>query len=455
MFIRKAGCREIMVQFRAMPLFFLTLIGGIMAQCLTGNDNPIMMNPRSKTMLDEGRYEFAIDALKKTAEIQTSDNIFFSPDSIHSALTLAYFGARGNTEASLKKALHIPDDLSKIDVMRYYAFEKSIKQQKEDNGSANYEYKSANRLWVTDARKLRDCMLDLFNDQLVKVDFKSNPMAVRKTINDWVSNTTKGHIRDLLPEDSITEDTDLVLANAVYFKGLWQSRFDTANSKRDIFYTPGSKNSVITFMRQKKTFNHVVSEELGAHILELPYKGQEISMFILLPPFAAARFLNDGANRTQGDGGIRNVLQRISTEAGAAELRILLDDGMPSIQVEVSLPRFQLERELPLVPLLRSLGAGDLVMPDVADLRDFLADGEKSLHLGDAVHRAKIEVTEEGTTAAAATALFSFRSSRPSEPAVFNANHPFIYFIYDKPTHSILFCGIYRTPGVPASSTPA
>ncbi|XP_043677269.1 serine protease inhibitor 88Ea-like isoform X2 [Vespula pensylvanica] len=445
-----------MVQFRAMPLlFFLTLIGGIMAQCLTGEDNPVMMNPRSKTMLDEGRYEFAIDALKKTAEIQTSDNIFFSPDSIHSALTLAYFGARGNTETSLKKALHIPDDLSKIDVMRYYAFEKSIKQKKEDNGSANYEYKSANRLWVTNARKLRDCMLDLFNDQLVKVDFKSNPMAVRKTINDWVSNTTKGHIRDLLPEDSITEDTDLVLANAVYFKGLWQNRFDPANSKRDIFYTPGSQNSVITFMRQKKTFNHVVSEELGAHILELPYKGQEISMFVLLPPFAAARFLNDGANRTQGDGGIRNVLQRISTEAGATELRILLDDGMPSRQVEVSLPRFELERELPLVPLLRSLGAGDLVIPGVADLADFLADGEKSLHLGDAVHRAKIEVTEEGTTAAAATALFSFRSSRPSEPAVFNANHPFIYFIYDKPTHSILFCGIYRTPGAPASSVPA
>ncbi|XP_047361915.1 serine protease inhibitor 88Ea-like isoform X2 [Vespa velutina] len=440
----------------AMPLLFLlTLIGGIMAQCLTGDDNPIMMNPRSKTMLDEGRYEFAIDALKKAAEIQTSDNIFFSPDSIHSALTLAYFGARGNTETSLKKALHIPDDLSKIDVMRYYAFEKSIKQKKENNGSANYEYKSANRLWVTDARKLRDCMLDLFSDQLVKIDFKSNPSAVRNSINDWVSNATRGHIRDLLPEDSITEDTDLVLANAVYFKGLWQSRFDPANSKRDIFYAPGSQNSVITFMRQKKTFNHVVSEELGAHILELPYKGQEISMFILLPPFAAARYLNDGANRNQGDGGIKNVLRHISTEAGATELRILLDDGMPSRQVEVSLPRFELERELPLVPLLRSLGAGDLVTPDVADLRDFLADGEKPLHLGDAVHRAKIEVTEEGTTAAAATALFSFRSSRPSEPAVFNANHPFIYFIYDKPTHSILFCGIYRTPGAPVSSIPA
>lgn len=199
----------------------------------------------------------------------------------------------------------------------------------------------------------------------------------------------------------------------------------------------------------------VVSEELGAHILELPYKGQRISMFILLPPFAAARVLKNEANLNQGDGGIRNVLRRISTEDGANELKMLLDDGMASREVEVSLPRFQLERELPLVPLLRSLGAGDLVTPGAADLGDFLADGEKPLHLGDAVHRAKIEVTEEGTTAAAATALFSFRSSRPSEPAVFNANHPFIYFIYDKPTQSILFCGIYRTPGAPGSSISA
>lgn len=438
-----------------MPLLLLlSLIGGIAAQCLTSNDSPSMMNPRSKMALENGRFQFAIEALKKAAELQTSDNIFFSPDSVHNAVTLAYFGARGETEASLKKALHIPEGLSKVDVLRYYAFEKSIKQARQNNGSANYEYNTANRLWITDTRKLRECMLDLFGDQLTRTDFKTNPSAVREHINNWVSNVTKGHIRDLLPEGSIGEDTDLVLANAVYFKGLWQSRFDPANSKKDIFYASGSHNSATTFMRQKETFNRIVSEELGAHVLELPYKGEEISMFILLPPFVAARSLNDGSNPIEGDGGIRNVIQRISTEAGSSELRMLLNDGMPSREVEVSLPRFSLERELPLVELLRSLGAGSLVTVNAADLRGFLADGEKSLHLGDAVHRAKIEVTEEGTTAAAATAIFSFRSSRPSEPAVFNANHPFIYFIYDKPTHSILFCGIYRSPSAPTSSVP-
>jgi len=99
-------------------------------------------------------------------------------------------------------------------------------------------------------------MLDFFADQLQVTDFRTNPVEVRNEINNWVSNMTKGHIRDLLPTNSITADTDLVLANAVYFKGLWASRFDVKNSKRDIFYTSGTQNSVTMFMRQKGNFNH-------------------------------------------------------------------------------------------------------------------------------------------------------------------------------------------------------
>lgn len=109
---------------------------------------------------------------------------------------------------------------------------------------------------MTDAKKLRECMFDFFGEELVKTDFRTNPAEVRTRINDWVGNMTKGHIRDLLPPDSVTEDTDLVLANAIYFKGLWAHRFERSNSKRDIFYASGSKNSVIMFMRQKGNFNH-------------------------------------------------------------------------------------------------------------------------------------------------------------------------------------------------------
>lgn len=149
--------------------------------------------------------------------------------------------------------------------------------------------------------------------------------------------------------------------------------------------------------------------------------------------------------------GIRQLVERLATERGSQLLRGLLHDGMTYREVEVSLPRFELERELPVAQLLSALGAGE-VFSGSADLRGFVADDEETLHLGDAVHRARIEVTEEGTTAAAATAILTFRSSRPTDPAVFKANHPFVYLIYDKPGRTIIFTGIYRKPATPQTT---
>lgn len=109
----------------------LWIVSGISAQCLVGNDSPTMMSPTSKMSLTESRLGFALESLKKTALIESRDNVFFSPHSLHQALSLAYFGARGTTEQALKAALHIPSELSKVDVQRYYAFEKSINQLRD------------------------------------------------------------------------------------------------------------------------------------------------------------------------------------------------------------------------------------------------------------------------------------------------------------------------------------
>lgn len=194
----------------------------------------------------------------------------------------------------------------------------------------------------------------------------------------------------------------------------------------------------------------VVSEDIGAHVLQLPYKGDEISMYILLPPFAEARSADD--QNTNAPDSIRQLIERVTGKTqGATELRDILKNGMPPREVEISLPKFSMDKELPVGQLLQALGAGDL-LSSTADLRGLLADGEPSLHLGDAVHRAVVEVTEEGTTATAATALFSFRSSRPAEPAIFKANHPFLYFIWEKSSSSILFAGVYRTPPTAAAT---
>ncbi|XP_008543098.1 serine protease inhibitor 88Ea isoform X1 [Microplitis demolitor] len=440
-------------------LLTIGLSQSIAGQCLTGNDNPAISNQNANKLLINGKLNFTLEALKQAALLESKDNLFFSPHSLHEALVLAYFGARGTTEESLKKALRIPDSLSKVDVQRSYALEKSLKEfaALSGNVSTNYEFKTANRLWISDSKKIRDCMLSLFQDELEKVDFRSNPGEVRNRINGWVSNITKGHIQDLLSPDAIDETTDLVLTNAVYFKGLWGRRFDAANNKKDIFY--GSKNSIVTYMKQKSTFNYMVSEELGAHVIELPYKGDEISMYIFLPPFVTTK-ARRGFRQVPGEtvginrDGIQQLIERMtSTDRGIEELHEILDRGMLEREVELSLPRFSVEKELPVSSLLRSLGAEELMEPGRADLRGFLENTQDNLHLGDAVHRAKIEVNEEGTTAAGATAIFTFRSSRPTEPAIFNANHPFVYLIYEKPSQSIIFTGIYRTPTSPAETT--
>ncbi|XP_046746948.1 serine protease inhibitor 88Ea-like [Diprion similis] len=419
-------------------------LGMTSGQCMTENDNPTTMERDFNEKLSQARLDFAFDTLRILSEFEDVDNIFYSPHSLHEALTLAYFSARGETEAGLKRALHVPETYSKTHVQRFYVLENSLRRfiAEQGNASTSYEFNTANKLWVTKERRLRECMLDLFGSELEQVDFRADPEAIRERINQWTSNATKGHIQDLIPADGITGDSNLVLASAVYFKGLWKSKFDTANSKKDNFYSNGSRTHLVTFMKQKGTFSHVVSEEIGAHILQLPYKGDEISMYVLLPPFAGAR----AAEGNESFDGVQQLIKRITgTGQASQELREILNDGMAAREVDISMPKFNVDKELPLNPLLIKMGANNLLTP-TADLTGLLQDGEPSLHLGDAVHRAVVEVTEEGTKATAATAIFSFRSSRPAEPAVFNANHPFLYFIYNRLTRSILFAGVYRTP---------
>lgn len=176
-------------------------------------------------------------------------------------------------------------------------------------------------------------------------------------------------------------------------------------------------------------------------------------MFILLPPFVT-KISNDSTQNGERDS-IYHLIERLSTEAGYTEIRDLLtSDSLPQ-PVEIILPRFEVEKELQITTLLDAIGAGELVIPDVANLKGFVEDGEESVHLGAAVHRARIEVTEEGTTAAAATALYTFRSGRPLVPTVFNANHPFVYFIYEKAKRTILFAGIFRNPNTPKNTAEA
>lgn len=171
------------------------------------------------------------------------------------------------------------------------------------------------------------------------------------------------------------------------------------------------------------SFYHAVNERLGAHIIEMPYSGNEISMFILLPPTL--------------DGGLENVLKNLNIQS----LQQALEEGS-SREVHVKFPKITFEKEVQLVPILEKIGVGDLFTEN-ANLTGFTGT---NILLDDAIHKSKIEINEDGATAASATVLFSFRSSRPLEPAVFVCNHPFFFFIYDKQARAVLFAGLYRDP---------
>ncbi|RZF32069.1 hypothetical protein LSTR_LSTR005973 [Laodelphax striatellus] len=396
-------------------------------QCLTKDDSKSSTDPQARLALFRGQQEFSLAMLQTVNHMYPGQNIFFSPHSIYQAMLLSYFVAANHTEASIKKAIFLPKQQDKLSTMQAYRLEKFFQSMRAVNGSESYELRSANRLFVSPQQKVKDCMTELFKDEVQTLDFAKSAEAAQ-TINKWVANQTKGNINELVPEGSISENTQVILTNAAYFKGLWKSKFLKSNSRKEIFYISSSKNAFVTMMRQKGTFNHAVSEQLGAHILEMPYKGDDVSMFVLLPPFASPN-------------GITNILKRLTLKT----LHEIIDeDSMIPRAVEVSIPKFSVEKSIELVQVLNSFGID--MFEDTADFSSLTEPGAPAVKFSDAVHKAKIEIDEDGTTAAAATAILSFRSSRPLDPAQFICNHPFVYIIYDKVAQVVLFTGVYSTP---------
>ena len=400
-----------------------SLLASASPQCLTPDDNKLP-NARGNVGLYTGQQDFSLALLQAINQLQPADNLFFSPYSTYHALLLAYFVSANKTEGYLKETLRLDAKQDKADVYAAYKLDKYAAQLQ--NGKKPYEFNSANKMYVSNQVTIRECMASIFGSELEQTDFVADPEAARSKINAWVEEVTRTMIKDLLPSGSIDKETKLVLVNAAYFKGIWENKFDPMETRPEVFYVSPSKQVMVDMMHVEGTFNHEVSEDLMAHILELPYKGEDISMFILLPPF------------TKEDG-IQTVLKRLNLERFK---EIVSGKTLSSRTVQVSLPKFSLEHTLELVPVLKKIGVGDLF--EGGDLSALT--GVNNITVGAGLHKAKIEVTEEGTKAAGATVLFSFRSSRPIEPAQFTCNHPFIYLIYDKSAQAVIFTGIFRRP---------
>lgn len=402
----------------------LFVVSTVTSQCFYKDDSSKKLNPEARTALYNGQLGFTLNLFNTINDAVPDDNIFFSPFSVYHSLLLAYLSSGGQTEEALRKSLEIEDGLDKINLMTAYKVDKRARGI--NNNSDSYEFTSANKLFAADDLNVRQCMLDLFAEDLETLNFRENPGAARDYINSWVSRVTKNHISDLIPASGISQTTRLVLANAAYFKGVWASKFPVERTRKEAFFVSETRQTLVPFMKQKGTFHYMVSDELGAQILELPYKGSDISMYILLPPYSMKE-------------GVSNIIANLTPERLAA----VVEESYMGREVIVEIPKFSMERSLPLRDILEKLGVGDL-FNGTADFSTLTE--QHGILFDDAIHKAKIDVNEEGTVAAAATAIFGFRSSRPAEPTRFVANFPFVYVLYERPTSSILFMGVYRDP---------
>jgi serpin B len=367
-----------------------------------------------------GNNAFAFDLYGKLKA--TPGNIFFSPYSISSALTMTYTGARGNTEKQMAVVMH-------FDQKSFHpAFGYLQKRLNDVEAKGDVTLSIANGLWMQNDYKFLPDFVELaqknYRVELQTVDFKHETEKSRLAVNTWVADKTNGKITYLLPPGSVSQLTRLILVNAIYFKGTWFSKFDSALTETASFWTT-KKDSIKVKMMATKDFklkdDYRYMEDTILQALEMPYRGKELSMLVVLP------------KRIDG---LHDLEQSISS----AWLDSIISN-LSQEKVRVRFPKFRATNDFLLGKTLRSMGIIDAFDSTAADFSGMT--GNRFLHISEVIHKAFVDVNEEGTEAAAATAVAMAAGCaiRPHEPPMFRANHPFLFFIRDNRSGSILFMG--------------
>ncbi len=366
--------------------------------------------------------------IKDSPEIkENGGNLFFSPYSISAALGMTYTGARGNTAKEMADVLRLPSlELEKIAA----AYGQMQNQLQSNPETSEYQLNIANALWGQKGYGFLPEFLGInkkyFGSGLTEVDFGQHEKA-RQIINTWVEKQTQEKIKELLPLGIFDDDlTRLVLTNAIYFKGFWETQFKTENTKPADFNITEDKKVQVSMMYQKGNF--VYGESETVQVLQMPYKGEELAMFVVLP--------KDGVS-----------LEKVENEINKESPYIFSSISRSKQDVEVFLPKFKMTcGTIELREILKSMGMKDAF----SDKSDFSGmDGKKDLYISNVLHKAFVEVNEEGTEAAAATAVVMKGRSLPQPAPVFRADKPFIFMITDiRGQNDILFMGRVVNPAL-------
>ncbi len=391
-------------------------------------DTAPQVDPTDQSALASGNVAFAFDLYQR---LRTQDgNLIYSPYSISVALAMTYAGANGATAQQMADTLHftLPQDklhpafnaLGLALDSRNSVFDDPVSGEQK----TGIQLEIANALWAQIGYPFKQPFLDMlgrnYDAGVQEVDFASAPEPARQTINQWASEKTHDKIQEVVPQGSITPDTRLVLANAIYLNALWQSQFDETATQDEPFTLLDGSQAQVKMMRQQETFGYASGD--GYQAVDLPYMGNQLSMLVIVPDlgkFADIESTFDAARFEQAKGSVTPQL------------------------VSLGLPRFEFETSTGLSDILAEMG-----MPEAfSDQADFTGMADDNLAITDVLHKAYIKVYEGGTEAAAVTAVIvGLTSVQIDEPINLTIDRPFLFVLYDHDTGAILFVGRVLNP---------
>ncbi|MFL7790754.1 MAG: serpin family protein [Anaerolineae bacterium] len=372
-----------------------------------------------------GNSAFAFDLYHLLKE-EVKENLFYSPYSISLALAMTYAGARDETEQQMADTMHYTLPQNRLHpAFNWLDLELASRGEgAEGKDGEGFRLNIANTIWGQENYVFLPEYLDTlalnYGAGMRLIDFVGDPEGARVAINDWVSDETEDRVKDLIPQGVIDELTRLVLTNAIYFNAAWAEPFEENRTQDGTFTLLDGSQVTVPMMRHTASYGYAESE--GYQAVELPYDGRELSMVILLPAEGEFESFED------------------SLDAGRVDAIV---NDLAYQEIALTIPKFEVESSFSLVKALTEMGMPIAFSMD-ADFSGM--DGTRDLYIGAVVHKAFVSVDEAGTEAAAATTVEMQLKGAPMNPVTVTVNRPFIFFIRDIETGTILFVGRVVNP---------
>lgn len=402
-------------------LFFLLTVSSLFGQ----NDSKKIVSSQTLT-LSQSNNAFAFDLYR---HLEADKNLFFSPYNISLALSMVYDGAKNETRKEMEKVLHF--DQSLLTINESFSMLNRI-FEKPSTPVDGFSLNIVGSLWVQASAHILPQFLDemarYFKTTPRRVDFQKHPDAARREINYFVKDKTMGKIEELVGPSDIDNSTKMMIISTIYMKARWKNVFDSNKTEMRSFFISEESKVNIAMMNQKAFFPYYQTTDFAA--LELPYihhqeNFPDLRFVIILP---------------HENFGLAKIEKTISAESFKNILA-----GFGSEEVDLILPKFKFTKSLSLKGILTQMGMGKAFSSE-ANFEGI--NGKKDLKIGQVLHKAFISVDETGTEAAAATAISMNTKAflQKKEAILFNADHPFMFIIYEKATSQILFLGRVLNP---------